>query len=513
MKATDNGITSSKQKILATVLSPLHVGSGDSLHQNLDWLYDKETKTVVFLDDVRVFKIMGTQLLDTWVDRISINRKEDLLEFLKAQKKIVELKDLEKNRAALFPPYEAPKKEIFSMIRNGHGNPLIPGSSLKGSLRTAYFNFLLRQHPNLPASNLYDPRNYKDKGLSNALFAPRAERGKAPNYDSFKLLQISDFTFKKTAIGAVDVISATGDANCDLRQDLQNFAEWISAGSQALGFIRLDTERPQLAKKYSQRNTFADSIPESISQLMEIANNHTIKHLEEEINFAERLDLPQGVLPLPENLKALLAEAQNCEKGECVIHTGMGVGYKGITGNWVKDYLPVQEQKKLAAKVREKPRQKTTDDRLPFPRSRKLAPEGWPPGYLKLSVLTAGKEAALKNEALRIEKEKIEKEQQALKEAQEAEERRKHEEEQAKKPQFYTGQTIKEMQSELEAVISYVNSKPYKAKVYLREPEIQEIEFVGYNNPPLHETVMVYPAQITKKGVIKQVKFKAFKNK
>lgn len=501
---------SAKQKVIATVLSPLHVGSGDKLHENLDWLYESESQKVVFLDDAKVFAAMGEKTLNIWVNRISKDRRENLLRFLQEQKATIKATDLGTQQADLYPPFQKPEKEIFSITRDGQGRPLLPGSSLKGSLRTAYFNFLLYQNPRLPGSNLYDSHTFKDKGLSQKLFSPNVPRGKAPNFDSFKLVQVSDFAFGQTAIGGMDVISATGDGNCDFRTDLRNFAEWIPAGSRALGYLKLDTQKPLLEEKIATQASFSKSRPQSLTQIMKVANERTIQHLEEELTYAERLDLPKQVAGLPNHVRELLETAQGCEANECVIHTGMGVGYKGITGNWVKDYLSMQEQKKLAAKAR---RGKKHDERLPFPRSRKLAPEGWPPGYVKLSILSAEKEQAMQREAERIKAEQATREAEAKKAAAEAEKERQEEEARQRQPQFFTGPKIKEMQSELEAVISQVSSKPYKAKVYLYEPEVQELEFVGYNNPPLGEIVIVYPAQVTKKGVIKQVKFKAFKNK
>src|SRR5690625_6665122 len=94
------------------------------------------------------------------------------------------------------------------------GNPIIPGSSLKGSIRTALFAQLFsdKKMSSNEYSRLIKGRNVSAKAIENLLLSTR-EGGKAHNYDLGRVLRISDSNFKKEDLEVFNsvVINVTKD--------------------------------------------------------------------------------------------------------------------------------------------------------------------------------------------------------------------------------------------------------------------------------------------------------------
>jgi CRISPR type III-A-associated RAMP protein Csm5 len=118
-----------------TTLTPVHVGSGATLQNQSEYLHFSHEGVIAIVDPEKVFAIVGEQGLDSWT--ASITRGEDLLNYLKQRKKNLKPEDVATRILPLTG--ERPGKQVFlrEHMRTGTGQVLVPGTSIKGAIRTA----------------------------------------------------------------------------------------------------------------------------------------------------------------------------------------------------------------------------------------------------------------------------------------------------------------------------------------------------------------------------------------
>jgi len=131
------------------VKSPVFVGSG-AVTQKFEYIYDNKQSEVAFIDNNKLFGLLvSTGKTDEYEKYVLNSSRQDLYSFLKtvcgySEKQIqslcryrVSAKDaLDENHSF---------KEIHSFMRNPNGQAYIPGSSLKGALRTVILFSLIRK--------------------------------------------------------------------------------------------------------------------------------------------------------------------------------------------------------------------------------------------------------------------------------------------------------------------------------------------------------------------------------
>jgi len=183
-------------------LTPVHIGSGRLFQGNFEYLYFQNEKTVAIIDEEKVLSIIGEENMDKWLS--IIENSEDLLKYLRTRNNTITADDvsLRKLEVIGIPPQF--DKTIREQIHSGNGKPILPGSSIKGAIRTAIFTELLEIEQELVKkdSNIKIKRfDYKQKKeISYFTDKPLMEHffGKDAKEDFFKLLRIGDVQFDKT---------------------------------------------------------------------------------------------------------------------------------------------------------------------------------------------------------------------------------------------------------------------------------------------------------------------------
>jgi CRISPR-associated protein Csm5 len=163
-----------------TVLSPLHVGSGLTLLQGYDFV----------THDGRTWRIDEDALLDATMgggetfDAALLGRPADEL-----------LRDDDYDPArGLFryvmpgvPASTSRGAEVSAQIKDAFGRPYLPGSSLKGALRTLLFWGIHASSDRRPdLRRMKRSRNWASQPLEQAVF------GKDPNHDWLRALRVRD---------------------------------------------------------------------------------------------------------------------------------------------------------------------------------------------------------------------------------------------------------------------------------------------------------------------------------
>lgn len=237
-------------------------------------------------------------------------------------------------------PVESPG-DIRMMIREGlSGKPYIPGSSLKGAIRSALYG------------------EWKEDAVDERDVFGQMKDGS----DFMRFIQIGDVAFDSTFLVNTKIYNLTGAPYSEEwtggwkhrggRQSMtsQDFSpngfntlyECLLPGTSAEGSIKIDENafmhytrpQPKMEKKMSLFDRNDGFTP--IENLFDIINNHTYTFLEREHDFFTKY--PQGEYSqrIIGNINALMSKVNECiETGNsCVLKVSAGSGFHSITGDW-----------------------------------------------------------------------------------------------------------------------------------------------------------------------------------
>ncbi|HPQ13472.1 MAG TPA: type III-A CRISPR-associated RAMP protein Csm5, partial [Paludibacteraceae bacterium] len=123
--------------IQLTTLTPVHVGSGELLQYNADFVEDKDGSDsyIYVVEPAKILQLIGMENIDRWISIIENagNTKEFVQKFSP-----IKSPEAFSSRKILNFAKKIQKGQILNeTIHNGFGFPYIPGSSLKGAIRTA----------------------------------------------------------------------------------------------------------------------------------------------------------------------------------------------------------------------------------------------------------------------------------------------------------------------------------------------------------------------------------------
>lgn len=138
-------------RVTLTALGPIFIGSGEKL-KKYEYIFDKPKKVAHMIDHTKFTKyLLEKNLLDDFTSRV--NSHFDLYDYLVNKKGIVfmplvkysvpvaQFRTEVKNRFGK-PISSPPMNDLNTFVKDAFGRPYIPGSSLKGALRTAILNDL-----------------------------------------------------------------------------------------------------------------------------------------------------------------------------------------------------------------------------------------------------------------------------------------------------------------------------------------------------------------------------------
>lgn len=362
-------------------LTPVHVGSGRFLMSKSEYVSGGESYGVV--DEAKVLSLLGDDRIDAWVR--SIEKGESLVGLLKTfdiKPKLNEISsrkikiECNKDRAKNLP-------NLKEHIHNGQGLAYLPGSSIKGAIRSAIFNQMIREKgEQVPDDKLkQNYGKYSASGLEKGLF------GNDPNHDIFRFLRIGDAYFPKNSTVALimDNLNLKGNPESPeaLYDESKNqLLEAIGKEVKTSFQIRFDETGMNRNLEYRTIQSFPDSFS-GIDSLFELINSNTIQILQEELEFWSNYDSDDADEYL-DQLKIIQTETVKCQTGECVLRMAHGSGWTFITGNWVNQqtYTDDDSYHSIVDVARPGNQRKYAD--YPFPKSRRISSELDLLGFVKL---------------------------------------------------------------------------------------------------------------------------------
>lgn len=374
------------------ILTPVHIGTGDAYIPGYD--FKKLGDNLVFVDQARFYRqffALPASAQRAWEKTLSSGKIIDIVVDNAA------FQDAVRYRVS------APKdvREVKKQIREASGLPLLPGSSLKGSLMTAIVADIARRKKDAvdqavqrPPDNPFKPERADDKLLADFL-------GANPNVSLGRLLRVGDVVFTHAETRPVWCRTVRLDQNNRLsRKNFINGVEALMPGGKGIGSLSFDT---RLRRWAVEEHGFPQSFNMTADDLWKALAERSRALLQAEIEFLERYegDWQQDLLAWAHKL--LQRQQQG---GELLLPVGWGIGWRGMTGMLLERYLQgpdgrtLRETLDLAKKYLE----------FPFPKSRRLAlvdQHAQPLGWVALRRLQPEQAASQVEDAVAVRVERL----------------------------------------------------------------------------------------------------------
>ncbi|MBK9639530.1 MAG: type III-A CRISPR-associated RAMP protein Csm5 [Bacteroidetes bacterium] len=123
--------------LVIETLSPVHIGSGRQLMGGIEYLYMSKEDSIAVLDDKKILNLLGKERLDKWI--AIINQNGSVLELLNNVDPALNSSKIALRNVGCGINRPQQQNSIREHLLAGNMKPTIPGSSLKGCIRTAWF--------------------------------------------------------------------------------------------------------------------------------------------------------------------------------------------------------------------------------------------------------------------------------------------------------------------------------------------------------------------------------------
>lgn len=374
-------------KVNIKIISSLHVGSGNVLFHGNDFVggIDAEGFEVIGIVDMRkAMNLIGEDNIGAWT--AAIDRGKTFDEVIKRYSPRATVADYSSRLVDVQYDMEANKNiDLREFIHDGLGRPYIPGSSIKGAIRSSVLSALAAK---LPLAALVV------KGKNGRVSGSEMEKkllGNEPSSDIFRFVHVGDAIFDGWHTSAMLTILLNerkiGDV---LDKSKKQLIETLPAGCETTMDLDIDARGFQLFCKDQHCVSDLSFLSGDVKQLFSIVNDHTKQLVDEEIGlWHEKEDSckdENGVLPdYIDELNRIKVDVEKCTDGKsCILRIGFGSGWRFITGAWTERFKGTAKFDDVVNASRPK---NFKYDGYDFPKSRKVEYETCEPfGFVKLSL-------------------------------------------------------------------------------------------------------------------------------
>lgn len=378
-----------KQKYLLETITPVHIGSGYTLNHT-DGFYANGRWYQIDLDRVLNHPTTDLNALTSEMSRRDFRWQRYLSQ-----------SNLDPDQFAIYsmPCQQSPETgEVQEAIKTMGNQPYIPGSTLKGALRTALLSHSVDQDDKVFNEGLKHLSNLTNQ---QARGNPRRETpakkieqhafGDNPNLDVFRALQVSDteaIIGQSLEIGTAWTI--TLNKNDQLVQKINNgreykiFVQQFQVKQQLTFTLKIDE---QLFREQEKRRlNFNSQQQEMLTDIAEVCRTEVGVHMQDEQEFYDYYNFPN----IPDVYDRLIHENDRLPEGAFILQIGWGTGYNAntITSSFTQSedapeelWLDLRKRFKLG----ESRSRRGQFDEREFPKTRRIlywgqnptAPLGW----------------------------------------------------------------------------------------------------------------------------------------
>ena len=319
-----------KQKYKLETITPVHIGSGETMNQ-IDGYYANGRWSHIDLDkvlahpnaDINALTSEMSQRDFRWSDYFSRHNMD----------------------AAALSTYnilcaQSPETtDIREAIKAVGNRPYIPGSSIKGALRTAFLSNLIDEDDTLFQDNLEhlvnlskQPARRNPRKETPANKIERDAFGKDPNHDLLRALQVSDteqIDCNSLEIGMAWTITLDQSnklvQKIDNGQEYKNFVQQIQP-KQTLTFT-LKIDELLFREREKTRLDFNEQQQRILTDMAEVCRSEANALMESEQDFFDYYKFPN----IPEVYDALIDQNTTLPEGAFFLQIGWGTGYRANT--------------------------------------------------------------------------------------------------------------------------------------------------------------------------------------
>lgn len=330
-----------KMKINIRTITPVHIGSGETLYRDNDFCLEKDSEgydVIGVTDPGKILSLIGQEHISDWLFKIEDKRPvtEIVSKFAPKGKRGIEhytsrLIDNEKC-------YDSETLKEF--IHNGNNKPYIPGSSIKGAIRTAILATVAK---NADIDWLLSKNRHSAQKVEEHFFGDIQS-------DVFRFLHIGDAVFGECflipTISLMMINLNERRAKGYKDESKKQLIEALSKDDESSFELHFNSEAYTLAEKNGQTKSLPTCMSSgkdfSITKLFRTINSHTQMLIESEIEHWEEKADDDGsgfVNKYIDKLKDLKGIADGCKNDagkSCLLRIGHGSGWRFITGAWTK---------------------------------------------------------------------------------------------------------------------------------------------------------------------------------
>ena len=312
--------------VKAEIITPLHVGDASEklLKRGMDYFYlDGNLYFVKFNDLLKAASNKNVRM-DSISNLLASNDIEGIQKYLFSTLKL-DISELSYNIIENFG--ENPSNEIRPLIQT-NGKPYIPGSSIKGAIRSILFHYL--------------DLNNETNGIS----LEKLENELLGNFHQsiMRFIRVSDsdtLTFGDTGVFKIELFNLyakTKNWASDWKENFKIFAECFYPETKIQFKLSLASN---LVKALENKYVSPEQLPKNIKAVFSdntfetltlIINNYTRKHLELEIEFFKKFNQANDSELIIAQLENLLIHT--IDNKSCLMRMAYGSGFYGITGDW-----------------------------------------------------------------------------------------------------------------------------------------------------------------------------------
>ncbi|MBQ8360371.1 MAG: type III-A CRISPR-associated RAMP protein Csm5 [Bacteroidaceae bacterium] len=379
-------------KVKIETLTPVHIGSGNFLRNNSDFVQhnDGEDSYIYVIDPKKILNLIGIEHLDDWVRLIE--RNGDTKDFVQRMGHNAAPEKYALRTLVNYAHSVRPNDTLKECMHDGLGRAYIPGSSIKGAVRTAVLTTFARQMNDL--ESIVAEKNFRTgKTKVEAKKVEAKLFGSDSNSDIFRFIKIGDAYFEE----GCEISSRIINLNIRERNDLMDSSkpqiiEAIAPDYDSVIQMNIDktyydwvkAHWPNITGKTKSLGTFPNEMAD-IHSLFKLINNHTKKLVKDEIDIWSELknDQYSGAEDYLERMNEILQQFNSCIQGkECILRIGHASGWRFITGAWAEQLDNFKDIIVPASRPGNHKYQQ-----YDFPKSRRLDEDSDIFGFVKLSIL------------------------------------------------------------------------------------------------------------------------------
>lgn len=379
-------------KAKLTTLTPVHIGSGTTYNKGIDFvqLGDK----IGIIDERKVLEIIGEEYVNQWVSIIekfdpnNAKNSQPILELMESRGIKGSLLEMASSRICKLKSRNNHSSFLKEHFRTSVYETCIPGSSLKGAIKTTILDDFTKYYPiDFSVNDIKSVKNgrtiWEDKNIDRKVF------GEDANTKSTRFLKIGDIQFRnlETEVHEVRVLNIEGD-EWRFKRGQQFLIEAIPAKSSTIFNLSIDT---RLLEENIKRNPdlWNESkvyfLTENYSGLAEKINEVTKELIQWELETLEDEEFPDEGYKMLDKYNELLASFNDLSDNEFIIRVGGNNGWLFTTAGWWRkfyDRIPENDWNLLRNTIQ----RRNYQDMDIWPKTRKISSEGEILGFVKVSI-------------------------------------------------------------------------------------------------------------------------------